>query len=180
MNKISNEERESVFHAYHKAQVECKPYGETLRTEIGSIKGVQDGLVNVKIPKWQSITSIQYDKCQLLLRNLSSITDEDAIEVARIIVPLMFVNTKKGWIVSRYITVTGYLYVKIHHHKKVWSVQIDVQLVNFDVDGMEERCTRENDMKPVAVIDFLRSKGYNIGYGSYSPQDLVNNNTVKG
>ena len=58
------------------------------------------------------------------------------------------------------------------------SVQIDATLINFDVDGMEDRVTGQHDMKPVEVIDYLRSRSYNIGYGKYTAQDLVNEGVV--
>ena len=110
--------------------------------------------------------------CKLILTPLASISDDDAIEVARIILPAHFVGRKTGWIVSRDNQVNKYTYLKVWNPKKVCSVQIDTALVNFDVDGEHDRETGQYDMSPVAVVDFLREKGYDCGYGPF--KSLIN------
>lgn len=108
--------------------------------------------------------AFHYSDFKLKLRPLSAITDDDAIEVAKILLPQCFANCKNGWQVSRDFTITGYPYIKIHHQKKVFSVQIDCKLVNFDVQDMEDSVTSSTDMKPAVVIDYLRSIGIDCGY----------------
>ena len=104
--------------------------------------------------------------CQLILKKLEDISDEDCLEVAKILLPVPFERRTKGWVVSRDFTITGYPYIKIHHPMIVYSVQIDAKLVNFDIDNTEDRETGAHDMKPTAIIDYLRSKSYDCGYGA--------------
>lgn len=51
-------------------------------------------------------------------------------------------------------------------------------MIGLNNHGMEDRVTGQHDMKPVEVIDYLRSRSYNIGYGKYTAQDLVNEGVV--
>ena len=103
---------------------------------------------------------------KLLLSPLSAITDDDAIEVAKIIIPLPFQKYTKGWEVARDYTVTGWPYIAVHNPKNVFKVEIDCKLVIFNLYNMEDVISCEHDMKCVEVIDFLRSRNYDCGYGS--------------
>lgn len=96
----------------------------------------------------------------LLLRPLSAITDEDAIEVAKIILPNHFLTNAKGWKVTRDYAITGFPYVKVHNPKKVSSVQIDCTLCNFSVYDMEDSATDSTDMRPSEITQFLIQRGY--------------------
>lgn len=131
------------------------------------IVGVSEWEGNLQVQTSENDTDWwNIDQCQLILTPLDKISDEDAVDVAKILIPQCFFNTQKGWQVSRNYTTTGYPYIKIHHPKKVYSVQIDCTLVNFDIDDMEDRVTASCDTKPVSIIDYLRSKGYDCGHGS--------------
>lgn len=128
--------------------------------------------INIDNPKYFYLSNydgaVTSDDCLLILTPLSAISDEHAIEVAKILLPMAFVRRTKGWIVSRNYTITGFPYVKIHHNLIAYSVQIDCRLINFDVSCMEDgnNVTGETDMQPIAIIDFLRSNGYDCGYGN--------------
>lgn len=117
---------------------------------------------------WDSLPQTLYDieGLRLILTPLQNITNEDAIEVAKILIPQCFQRRTKDWVVSRDFTITGYPYIKIHHKMITYTVQIDPILVNFDVDNMEDRETGAHNMKPAAIIDYLRSKSYDCGYGN--------------
>lgn len=159
MEQIANEMRCRIFAAYWGANCN-QVMGAT-----GKIIRISDLSVTVEFGE-NKTSSCELRDCKLILKPLSSISDEDAIEVAKILLPNYFANMQKGWLVSRDYAVTGYPYIKVHHPKKVSSVQIDPKLVNFDIDGMEDRETGSHDMKPAATIDYLRSKSYDCGYGS--------------
>ena len=150
------------------AAISASYFGAEVRTPDGDgvMTGIRKDVIGVARSNEFYGTWYDYDQSQLLLTPLSKISDEDAVEVAKILIPQCFLNTKKGWQVSRNYTTTGYPYIKIHHPKKVYSVQIDCTLVNFDIDDMEDRVTASCDAKPVALTDYLRSKGYDCGHGS--------------
>lgn len=85
------------------------------------------------------------DGCQILLTPLDKITDEDAIEVAKIV------------------------YGEASHYANIFEGK--------------ELITASNTLIQIAdyveITDFLRSKSYNIGYGSYSPAQLIETGVVK-
>lgn len=150
-----------IYSAYYGAKVligdSLAPDNVALFTE----NSICTGRNKIDVELWYKISS-----AKLILTPLSSITDEHAIEVAKIIMPLCFFNRKLGWKVARNYAVTGYPYIKVWHPKKVLSLQIDPSIVGFDVDNMEDRETGRHDMKPVETIDYLRSKSYDLGYGN--------------
>lgn len=116
----------------------------------------------------------------LLLKPLSSITDEDAILVTDIILGMNVINRyATPWKVTRDFAITGWPYIKVHHPKNIYSLNIDCNLCVFDLYNMEDSCTSEHDMKWCNVIDFLRSRGYALPYLNYSVQDLQDMNWIK-
>lgn len=150
-------------------QIAAAYLGATVKTKEGlhgTLVGVFKPHNSLNIELGDGSISIGHiiSDCNLVLPHISSITNEDAIEVAKILIPQCFQRRTKGWIVSRDFTITGYPYIKIHHQMIAYTVQIDPTLVNFDVDNMEDRETGGHDMKPVSIIDFLRPK-YDCGHG---------------
>ena len=95
----------------------------------------------------QSYTN--WDEIKLILKPLSAITNEDAIEVARIANPSIGADdigkAKQGKIL-----ITEY-----------WH-----RVSNVRASEWQE------------IIDYLRSKSYNCGYGNYTPEDLVKEGIV--
>lgn len=149
MNKISNEERVRIFAAYWGAKCERN---ELLADNIGMMFFAQ-------------IVGFQHylPECQLLLRDLSSITDEDAIEILKM---------DYGWEKEK----TEYSQI---NNIETYGNRIIIRYAykNKTSHGFGTRYFSDFNTKQT---DFLRSKSYNIGYGSYSPQDLINNKIVKG
>lgn len=124
----------------------------------------------------QSIKIIDY----LALKPLSAISDEDAIEVANIILDLDIVKRyKTPFTVTRNFAITGWPYIKVHHPKNRYSVIIDCALANFNIYEDDEAITMAHDMKPCNVIDFLRSKGYAVPFMGASVEELVEWGWVK-
>lgn len=158
--EISNELRARIFAAY---------WGSKVKIDYPSSNFPQytvvDKLFHSKLQNKTESLATHYKWNKLILTPLCDITDDDAIEVAKILIPQCFERRAKGWQISRDFTVTGYPYIKIHHRLIMYSVQIDPRLVNFDLDNMDDRETGAHDMKPTTVIDFLRSKSYDVGYG---------------
>ena len=110
----------AIAASYFGADVICAPYGGQPNRKItGTMIGLNNHGIDIKFPEWQSPHQIATDQCQLILTPLSKISDEDAVEVAKIIMPFCFTNRKNGWKVTRDYAVTGYPYIKIHHPKKV-------------------------------------------------------------
>lgn len=164
--EISNELRARIFAAH-------MPCAIKVGDETRKLIGVGWGEGDLQIAEWpdESCESLSdwicnFDDCKLILKPLEQISDADCIEVAKILIPQCFERRTKGWAVRRDFTVTDYPYIKIHHALIMYSVQIDPKLVNFDVDNMDDRETGAHDMRPAAIIDFLRSKSYDCGYGN--------------
>ena len=131
---ITNEERARIFAAYWGAEVFYE-YN-------------YDG----KHQSTSSVLSVLMDnddaKGQLLLKDLSQISDEDAIEVAKII------GCKQCGKDGISELIPHLLYV----------------MRNGDLIKGEVM---------VKVIDYLRSNSYNLGFGKYSAQDLIDAGIVK-
>ncbi|WP_286777105.1 hypothetical protein [Sphingobacterium sp. UBA2074] len=95
----------------------------------------------------------------LYLSPLSSITDEDAIEVAKIACPMLFHTYSKGHIVDR--SEKDWLTVK--HDRNIKSVDID-----FDgyVCVCNEDLNYERNPYVFQAIRKLQELGYYVGYGT--------------
>jgi len=87
---------------------------------------------------------------QLLLKNLADISDEDAKEIAEML---------------------GYDCSKWGQIRKAYIIGSTLKLI---FENHVIKCSL-----CIPIIDFLRSKSYNCGYGIYSPQDLVDAGVVK-
>lgn len=104
----------------------------------------------------------------LALKSMKSITDEDAIDVAKIIAPEMnALHQSAKFLVDRS---NDWLEVKTIHNK--FSVDIDY-------DGIISKCVNDSDEmyryneNIVHGIDYLRSKGYALPWMGISVKELV-------
>lgn len=91
------------------------------------------------------------NNCQLILKPLSGISDEDAKEICGMY----------GYECSN------------------WGIFLGVSTLDNMVIKFEFYNHRVKIAMTIHAYDFIRSKGYNIGYGSYSPQDLIDAGIVK-
>lgn len=111
----------------------------------------------------------------LELKPLSSITDEDAYQVARIVSPMLFEgNGENG---GHFIDRSEPLWHSIKHKKKVMMVDIDFDGYVFEYRDDEEGYTRPS--YSLAGADYLRSKGYAMPYMGLSVEKLQEYGWVK-
>lgn len=116
-----------------------------------------------------------YDTSVIELKPLSSITDEDAFEVARFVSPMLFEgNGENG---DHFIDKSESLWYSIKHKKKVMMVDIDLDGYVFEYRDDEEGYTRPSNS--LAGADYLRSKGYALPWMGLSVEDLVNFGWIK-
>lgn len=147
--EISNEMRVAIYHVYHTAQVAGKPYigysefseEQQNKTLIGNIKyldkeGAHVVHADVHGNPWNEITFYNYGECQLLLTPLSEITDEHAVEVARIM------N-----IIDAECPQSDYPHW-IEYTKRTYLTDLKMSKYAFSVHA----------------IDYLRSKSYHVPY----------------
>lgn len=108
----------------------------------------------------------------LNLKPLSSITDEDAIALSKIILEAPF-SRYRNINVTRNFSVTDFPYIMVSHKNLRHRLQIDCTLVNFNILELEEDVSSQIDMKPYACIDYLRSKGYALPWMGLSVDEMV-------
>jgi len=111
----------------------------------------------------------------LELTPLSQITDEDAIELSKIIAPDLFMsagNDNKHFIDRRFEPD----WITVRHRRKIQSVDIDF-------DGYTCICNEEEEYlrNPYAHsgIDFLRSKGYALPWNGITVEKMIEYNWIK-
>jgi len=111
----------------------------------------------------------------LELKPLSQITDEDAIELSKIIAPDLFMsagNDNKHFIDRRFEPA----WITVRHRRKIQSVDIDF-------DGYTCICNEEEEYlrNPYAHsgIDFLRSKGYALPWNGITVEKMIEYNWIK-
>lgn len=108
---------------------------------------------DVACSNWKFVELVE---SYLELKPLSSITDEEAFEVARIVSPMLFEgNGENG---GHFIDKSEPLWHSIKHEKKVMMVDIDFDGYVFEYRDDEEGYTRPS--YSLAGADYLRSKGY--------------------
>lgn len=90
----------------------------------------------------------EYSRSQLILKPLSAISDEDILAVANILY---------DGVSDRIANKIGYMY------QLAASKEFAQKLMETSLTGL----------KQTQLIDLLRAKGYNMGYGKYTPQDLI-------
>ncbi len=144
---------------------------EVLTKEDGIVKmhGLQLNLLVGELPKFQH-GYYAYNSCQLILTPLDEITDEDAIEVAKM--AMYHPSNKEDWenIICSFIVdeitrlSTG---VVIIASLICWEGSININYDGFIEIKNEEG---ENEVGGIwnyaSIIDFLRSRHYDCGYGS--------------
>lgn len=121
----------------------------------------------ISFPKY-----LEMDQYYLLLRSLSSITDEDAIEVAKILIDENIIEFEKRYFDS-------YRFCEVFKFGKFY--------LQFDTIGdCDFRITMDKE-KPVDIsfqlvseaIDFLRSRGYLVGWMGLTPDEIISRGWVK-
>ena len=111
----------------------------------------------------------------LQLKPLSKISDEDVIEVARIVSPSLFFSS--GSNNKHYIDrSTEPDWISIKHNKKVISVDIDFDGYIYEY---HEDLGYTRPAKSFAGTDYLRSKGYALPYMDLSVEDLIEYGWIK-
>lgn len=119
--------------------------------------------------------ALKYAKCgSILLKPLSSISDEDAIEVAKIACPELFHTRKSGHYVDR----SQIDWVSVKHCNNYKSVDIDIDgyvLVCNESDGS----LYERNSNMAHAIDYLRSKGYTLPWMGLTVEEMVEAGWIK-
>lgn len=115
------------------------------------------------------------DIAWLELKPLSSITDEEAFEVARIVSPMLFEGNRENS--GHFIDKSEPLWHSIKHEKKVMMVDIDFDGYVFEYRDDEEGYTRPS--YSLAGSDYLRSKGYAMPYMGLSVEKLQEYSWIK-
>lgn len=117
-----------------------------------------------------------YDTSILELKPLEDITDEDAIDVAKIVSPMLFDGNgdNGGHIIDKSEIKAGWISVK--HMRKITMVDIDLDGFVFEYHE-DEGYTRPSLVN--AGADYLRSKGYALPWMGLSIDDLIKYGWVK-
>lgn len=103
----------------------------------------------------------EYKWTKLLLTPLSSISDEDAVDVAKLAYSLPLTRYPKSWVVRR--SDRDFLYVESRRND--YSFQVDLVECSVDIFRNDEAVTSGIPVRHSVYIDYLRSKGYDCGYG---------------
>lgn len=165
--KIEENELPAIFAAY---------FGGTANTSdgIGKVHGVNADCIYVKYAplEYGDITMGSYDyaDCKLILTRLSDISDDDAVQagvIASVHMPLI-TRTDHAIILDGDNGKSG-KYRK-HRSLKIYFTFSNTKVIE-DKFEVIEYC--------LPIADFLRSKSYNLGYGKYSPQDLIDAGVVE-
>lgn len=181
MTQITTSERIAVFHAYRNAKVQYK--GE--QWQVNYVNRESDR-IGVSIPfasgkdwvKPERRMVIDISDCSLLLRNISALTDAEAIDVAKMLsyhpdICDVWDDIKDDFDASDVVRHEGCIEVLFTHVCFIGSIRIyhDLRIYTHDEDG-EEISTGTWGISP-AVTDYLRSLSINIGYSTHSAQDLI-------
>jgi len=175
-----NKEKIRCFHAYSEAMVrtnEIKP----VEGKICGIFSVRD-TINIMLPDNSISVAHFVSDCALLLKPLLQISDEHMVEVARIAL-----EKDKDWVplrVDRYPDSYNEVVVRVEPDItdpetiitmviRFWEHNSSINWIwehqKANMTGVEKRHLPNYG----AVIDYLRTKSYNIGYAQYSPADLL-------
>ena len=120
-----------------------------------------------------TLDSIENDDF-LELKPLSQISDEDAIEVAKLVSPMLFEGRGKNG--GHYIDKSEIGWYSVKHDGKTLMVDIDLDGYVFEYDEVDEY---KRPSRSLIGTDYLRSKGYALPYMDLSVEDLVNFGWVK-
>ena len=114
------------------------------------------------------------DIAWLELTPLSQISDEDAIEVAKLVSPMLFEGRGKNG--GHYIDKSETWWYSVKHNGKTLMVDIDLDGYVFEYDEVDEY---KRPSRSLMGTDYLRSKGYALPYMDLSVEDLVEYGWVK-
>ncbi len=160
---MTNEERCRIFAAYWGAKVAyMQQYNDPYTLA---------GLTPYEV--WIGGFSVGYDNCQLLLKPLNSISDEHAIEIYKMHNPYFSIkdlieinNYEDGWRMS------------YSGEDFKMDIKIDCEKMEFEMIKWDEESGYTTTFN-LQITDYLRNKGYNIGYAQYTPQQLIDLKIVK-
>ena len=110
----------------------------------------------------------------LELKPLSQISDEDAIEVAKLVSPMLFEGRGKNG--GHYIDKSEIGWYSVKHEGKTLMVDIDLDGYVFEYDEIDEY---KRPSRSLIGTDYLRSKGYALPYIDLSVEDLVEYGWIK-
>ena len=110
----------------------------------------------------------------LQLKPISKISDEYAIEVAKIVSPSLFLSS--GNDNKHFIDKSEKDWISVKHKRKIFSVDIDLDGYVYEYHE-DEGYTRPS--KSYAGTDYLRSKGYALPWMDLSVEDLQNYGWIK-
>lgn len=110
----------------------------------------------------------------LELKPLSQISDEDAIEVAKLVSPMLFEGRGKNG--GHYIDKSEIGWYSVKHNGKTLMVDIDLDGYVFEYDEVEEY---KRPSRSLIGTDYLRSKCYALPWMDLSVEDLVEYGWVK-
>lgn len=120
-----------------------------------------------------TLDSIENDDF-LELKPLSQISDEDAINVAKLVSPMLFEGRGKNG--GHYIYKSEIWWYSVKHDGKTLMVDIDLDGYVFEYDEIDEY---KRPSRSLIGTDYLRSKGYALPYMDLSVEDLIDYGWVK-
>ena len=120
-----------------------------------------------------TLDSIENDDF-LELKPLSQISNDDAIEVAKLVSPMLFEGRGKNG--GHYIDKSEIGLYSVKHDGKTLMVDIDLDGYVFEYDEIDEY---KRPSRSLIGTDYLRSKGYALPYMDLSVEDLIDYGWVK-
>ena len=120
-----------------------------------------------------TLDSIENDD-YLELKHISQISDEDAINVAKLVSPMLFEGRGKNG--GHYIDKSETWWYSVKHNGKTLMVDIDLDGYIFEYDEVEEY---KRPSRSLIGTDYLRSKGYALPWMDLSVEDLIEYGWVK-
>ena len=153
-NTLENKAR---FFAQYWGQLVCKSIGDFQKTNIHT---------------WH--INFQKEEYYLELKPLSQISDDDAINVAKLVSPMLFEGRGKNG--GHYIDKSEIWWYSVKHDGKTLMVDIDLDGYVFEYDEVDEY---KRPSRSLIGTDYLRSKGYALPYMDLSVEDLIDYGWVK-
>ena len=120
-----------------------------------------------------TLDSVENDD-YLELKPISQISNNDAIEVAKLVSPMLFEGRGKNG--GHYIDKSEIGWYSVKHEGKTLMVDIDLDGYVFEYDEIDEY---KRPSRSLIGTDYLRSKGYALPYIDLSVEDLVEYGWIK-
>lgn len=167
MTQITTSERIRIFATYWGAKVQV----EKLDNKVFTLHSIcEDGYLRL-ITKEAKLTWLPCIDCSLLLRNISALTDAEAIEVAKIATNRMIEGlTTEDFIIERIENASASIRF-VDNLFEVCNIGFDGNCLVYYDEKYPKIEKRHNGQ--VRIIDYLRSISINIGYSTHSAQDLI-------